>query len=304
MLFLALGSLYYFKEYSRLFQEQKVENRLIFSECQHINKLLGVDKECVMPIVENIEALKETRMELLIAFFIVLFFILPASYFLAMISLSPMRNSIDTIDNFINSIVHDINTPLSLIKLNAQSINKSLQNKNKEKNFRILKGVEDIESLEEQLLFSIKSDRYILKNSIFDLKDLIKSRAIFYNDIRETVQVDIELNLFKIKADNTLFIRMIDNIVLNAIKFSHRNSLVNIKLKDSLLIIEDFGIGIQKPKEIFIKYYRENNKIKGLGLGLFIVKSIATLHNLEVIVESKIDFGTCFKIDLKKIKVD
>lgn len=180
MLFMALSSLYYFKERSRLFQEQKVKNRLIFSECKHMNKILGIEKECEMSISKKIEALEETKTEILIAFFLVLLFIVPTSYFLAMISLRPMQNSIETIDSFINGIVHDINTPLSIIKLNAQSMKNSLENeKQKEKNNRILSGIEDIEALEDQLLFSLKSDRYELKNSVLDLKIFWKIDCFF-----------------------------------------------------------------------------------------------------------------------------
>lgn len=305
MLFLAISSLYYFKERSRLFQEEKVKNKLVFLECKRMNKILGDEKKCKMPIIEDIKALQETRLEIAFAFLIMLIFILPTSYILAMISLRPMRDSIDTIDNFINGIVHDINTPLSIIKLSAQSMNNSLEDKkHKEKNSRILRGIEDIESLEEQLLFSLNSDRYVLKNTKFDLKELLKNRLDFYNDIRELVKVTVDLEPFKVEADSAIFIRMVDNIILNAIKFSHRNSEVNVTLKNNSLIVEDFGKGIKNSKEIFVKYYREDNNIRGLGLGLFIVKSVANLHGIELIVDSKVGVGTRFIIDLKKIKVD
>ena len=305
MLFLALSSLYYFKEHSRLFQEEKVKNRLIFSECKRINAILKSKEKCEMPFIGEIDGLRDTYNEILIAFFIMLIFTLPTTYFLALISLRPMRDSIETIDNFINGIVHDINTPISVIKLNAQSIHSQLENeKHKEKNSRILQGIKNIESLEEQLLFSLKSDMYELKGSIFDISKILKERLTFYNDIRNSVKVKLDLTPQNIKADSSIFIRMIDNIVLNAIKFSHSKSEVHVILKNSILIVEDFGVGIKNPKKIFMKYYRENNNIKGLGLGLFIVKSVADLHKIDIKIESKENQGTRFIINLKNIKVD
>lgn len=269
-----------------------------------MRKIMKIEKECEMPIISDIKELDNTVIEITIAFFVVLLFILPAAYFLSMISLRPMRDSIETIDSFINGIVHDINTPLSVIKLNAQSIGNHLSNeKDIEKSRRIFHGIEDIEALEEQLLFSLKSDRYELKNSIVDLLELLKSRVEYYNDIRDSVEVKLDGSSLNIKADSAIFIRMIDNIVLNAIKFSDRNSKVLITMKDTILSIEDFGVGIQDTKKVFMKYYRENGKKKGLGLGLYIVKSVANLHNIEVKLESQVGVGSRFIIDLKKIKV-
>jgi len=266
---------------------------------------MKIDKECKMPIIEDIKALENTRFEIEVVFFIALLLILPVAYFLSIISLRPMRDSIETIDSFINGIVHDINTPLSVIKLNAQSIHSHLENeKDREKSGRIFKGIEDIESLEEQLLFSLKSDRYILNESILDLSELLKSRLSFYNDVRDSVSVELSASSLNIKVDSAIFIRMIDNIVLNAIKFSHRDSKVLISIKDTILSIEDFGNGIKNRKKVFMKYYREDGARKGLGLGLYIVKSVADLHKIEIELESEIGVGSRFIIDLKSIKVD
>jgi len=304
MLFIALSALYYFKERSRLFQEEKVKNRLIYSECKRINDMLKSDQECKMPIVQEIKALQNTHFEIMIAFFIMLLFSIPAAYFLTKTSLRPMRNSIETIDNFINGIVHDINTPISVIKLNAQSMQLQLQNeKHKEKNMRILQGIENIESLEEQLLFSLKCDTYELKESNVDLCKLLQERLPFYIDVRDSVGVVLNTSQINIRVDSAIFIRLIDNLVLNAIKFSHQKSNILINIEDSKLIIQDFGVGIKNPKKIFMKYYRENSNVKGLGLGLFIVKSIADLHKIKISVESKEDEGTKFIIDLKKVEV-
>jgi len=304
LLFLALSSLYYYKERSRLFQEEKVKNRLIYSECLHMQKILKVKQECEMPIVENIEELNNTLFEIGIAFFVTLFLILPAGYFLAMISLRPMRTSITTIDNFINGIVHDINTPLSSIKLNAQSINTYIDDvKYKEKNERILQAIKDIEALEEQLLFSLKSDKYVLKTTIFNLSKLLDDRLYFYNDIRKNTLVKFVPNNINIHADISIFTRLLDNIVLNAIKFSPHNGEVQMSIVDDVLIVKDFGKGIKNPKDVFNKYYREDTSTKGLGLGLFIVKSVADLHGIDVDIESKVGEGTRFLVELKKIKV-
>ncbi len=279
-------------------------NKLEYAECQHMNNILGLEDVCEMKIIDDIEGLELVYRDIAVAFFILLLFLLPSGYYLAMISLRPMRESIETIDSFINGIVHDINTPLSVIKLNAQTMQLTLQEQaHVEQNERILQGIDDIESLEEQLLFSLKAERYVLNTSEFDLDRLLQERVAFYNEVRKTVHVNYEGSMLHVKADKALIKRLIDNIVLNAIKFSPRDTEVIIRLKEETLMIEDYGIGMKYPKEVFNKYYREDQSTKGLGLGLYIVASVAALHHLPVDLVSKPQIGTRFVIDLNSIKV-
>jgi two-component system OmpR family sensor kinase len=302
LLFVALGSLYYYKERNRLFQEQKLEYRLEFSECQRVQKLLENSDSCEMRVIEEIDGIDAVLKDIGIVFILVFLAVLPVAYALAMMSLRPMKEAIDTIDSFVNGIVHDINTPLSVIKLNAQSMNTQLDSERlRDKNSRILQGISDIESLEEQLIFSLKADRYQLNRILFDLSDLIKQRSKYWNEIRSSVAVRIDVQSLHVKADEALLIRMIDNIVLNAIKFSSRDQEVVVTLSGTKLSICDHGCGIKDPDNVFQKYYRENRKTKGLGLGLFVVKSIADMHKITIKVDSEIDVGTEFILELKSI---
>jgi signal transduction histidine kinase len=141
-LFFALASLYYYKERQRYFQEQKVENKLDFAECKHLKKMLPSAPECKMfPVVID-DKLRIVYTEIFYAFLLALVLILPFSYFLARLSLRPMREAVSAMDGFINGIVHDINTPLSVIRMNAQSITKAVKDeKIKIKASRLLQGV-------------------------------------------------------------------------------------------------------------------------------------------------------------------
>jgi signal transduction histidine kinase len=70
------------------------------------------------------------------------------------------------------------------------------------------------------------------------------------------------------------------NIVIKQIKQS-----IHIEIKD-----DGYGINQDSLKHIFEKFYREpskNHKIKGQGLGLYIVKGIMTAHNGKILIESK-----------------
>ena len=303
LLYIALGALYYYKERSRLFHEQKVKNRLHFWECERMRKISG-DAPCVMPMVEKIQGLERVQKEVALFYLLFMLFSAPLAWYLTRLSLRPMRESIATIDSFINGIIHDINTPLSIIKVSAQSMQMALDDeKLSAKNARILQGIKDVESLEEQLLFALKSEHYVLQKSRFNVEALLQERLAYYNTMREKVEVSMQLLPLEIEADRELITRMIDNVVSNAVKFSPKDAKVDVVLKGSYLHVVDRGKGIVDTKAVFEKYYRENSGIKGVGLGLYVVKSVADMHGIGLDVRSKIGEGTSFSFNFEALRV-
>ena len=77
-----------------------------FLECRRVQKLLEGGAGCEMAVIEKIEGLDAVFEEIFALFIVFMMVILPIGYFLAMMSLRPMRESIETIDSFINGIVH------------------------------------------------------------------------------------------------------------------------------------------------------------------------------------------------------
>ena len=303
MLFFALSSLYFYKEKNRYFQEEKLKEKLIFAECKKLKKLLNDSSLCKMKPIVIEDKLSLIYKEIFLAFSFSLILILPLAFIVAKLSLKPIRQSVETIDNFVNGIVHDINTPLSVIKINSQSIKNKLKDDFFiEKNNRIIQGVEHIEALEEQLLFMLKIHQYTPQKINFDLYEVLKHREGYYKDIRHSLNIIVDGKSTKIYGDRYALTRMIDNIVINAIKYSPIKSEVIITLKNNILRIKDSGEGIKNPKEIFNKYYRESKSTKGLGLGLYVVKEIANMHKLDIKILSKIGLGTLVSIDLSGIK--
>ena len=259
---------------------------------------------CEMAMVGDIAALEEVKRDIALFYLLFLLFSSPLAWFLTLRSLEPMRESIATIDSFINGIFHDINTPLSIIKVSSQSMQMRLESENERiKNGRVLQGVSDIEALQEQLLFALKSERYQLKKQQFDLKALLESRLEYYNAIREKLHVKYALETLVIEADEKAMVRIIDNIIHNAIKFSPKDATVLVELKNGRLTVIDRGKGIAKVDEVFGKYYRENSDVKGLGLGLFVVKSLCDKHGIALSVDSKVGEGTRFQLDLASVVV-
>ena len=112
------------------------------------------------------------------------------------------------------------------------------------------------------------------------------------------------LNL--IWGDDRLLQIVISNLLSNSIKYSEVGSEIIIDISQDTdrctLQISDHGIGISEEdqKHLFEAYYRADNtgNVKGIGLGLKIVKDFVELHGGEISVSSELDKGTTFMICL------
>jgi len=268
-------------------------------ECKNLQKLTHSKQECIMQDIHLEGKLNFIYKDIAIAFLISLLFLLPLGIYLAKLSLRPIQDAIELMDNFVNGIVHDINTPLSIISVNTQSLQKKLTDaKLRKRTERILQGIEHIENLEEEMLFMLRIHHYELKKNYFDLFTILEEREAYYNDINSNIRVIVEGEACSIYADQTALIRAIDNIVINAIKYSKANSDVRIVCKNHILSIKDEGEGIKNPQEVFNKYYRESTTTKGLGLGLYVVQLITSMHHIPITLHSKVGKGSEFILDL------
>ena len=103
--------------------------------------------------------------------------------------------------------------------------------------------------------------------------------------------------------DRTKAQRIVNNLISNAIKYSKKDSKINIELINCKLMVEDFGIGIKEEelKEIFVRYKRGENSEGGFGIGLDIVKSVCQEYGLILNLESKEKVGTKFFVDFSNI---
>ena len=131
-------------------------------------------------------------------------------------------------------------------------------------------------------------------------------RKINEKEIRENVELDP--NIPKISGNKFFIEQMFTNLIDNAVKYNQCGGEVQIRTstnEDKILIkIADTGIGIPKDHQdrIFERFYRvdknRSRSIGGTGLGLSIVKHIVLVHGGEIKLESELDKGSEFTIEL------
>jgi two-component system phosphate regulon sensor histidine kinase PhoR len=111
-----------------------------------------------------------------------------------------------------------------------------------------------------------------------------------------------------INGEETLLRKLVENLVDNAIKFTPPRGKVNLRAGAEngsvYLEVADTGIGIPKEAQerIFERFYQldgsSSRRFGGTGLGLALVREIVSLHGGSVTVNSEVNKGSTFRIEL------
>jgi signal transduction histidine kinase len=227
------------------------------------------------------------------------------SYFLAGATLRPIQKKMKQQEQFSLDVAHEIRTPLSAILAATDSVLKKEETVYiyRETLSDIKHEAKRLHRLTEDLLKTARGARL----TEFDTVDLKKALTRVTGRLAGQAQaknVTIDLQTehnFSTLGNQIMVERMFENVLHNAIKFSHHGGTVHLVINDKTVSISDNGIGMspENISHIFERFYtadssrNEYNK-NGVGLGLSIVRQIANLHRVTITVESEQDRGTVF----------
>jgi two-component system OmpR family sensor kinase len=233
----------------------------------------------------------------LVAFF---FFMLVGLY-LAKLFLKPMRDSIMLLDRFIKDTTHELNTPLSAILANIEMMDTDvMMEKNKKKLNRINIAAKTVSILYKDLTYMTLEKEKKSEEEDIALQSVLKNRVEYFDILAKSKQItfDLDLEHATIFMERRKFVRIIDNLISNAIKYNKRGGKIIITLREHRLSITDTGIGIAEGKIPFMfdRYMRFNQSEGGFGVGLSIVKQIVDECGLKIEVHSKEEEGTTMVI--------
>lgn len=260
-------------------------------------------KYIVVQSSQVLEDKNKIKMLILVKLIISSIFIACIGYLLSRILLNPARKRVDSMDKFIKDSAHELNTPITVL---MTSVSMLKNGKNPQKMMKyILSSSKQISQIYNDIHFSAFNELNEDVFEEFNLKDLISESVDFFNDISITKNIQINSNLEDcfIKMDRTKTQKLVNNLISNSIKYSHKNSIIEINLENNILKVKDFGIGISfdEQKMIFKRYKRGNNTEGGFGIGLDIVKRVCEEYELPLFLESKINEQTVFTIDFSPI---
>ena len=208
--------------------------------------------------------------------------------------------------NQISALAHDIKTPLTIIKGNAELVKEVSQNDEQVKyNDYIIKATNEIEHYLKVLVDMTKSEEpLVLKLKKIETKGLLKkiidqTQALISEKNIRLINRQEVLPEF-IDADEELLYRAIMNVISNAVEYSEKDGrlLFHTRAIDCKLqfIISDSGKGfsIEDLKCATDQFYRGDKSRKSknhYGIGLSIAKTFIELHHGNIKLSNSQEFG-------------
>lgn len=228
--------------------------------------------------------------------------------------LDRIEKAIEREKSFTSYASHEFRTPLAILKGTLEVlIRKPRQQEEYEEKVRYcVNEIDRLNHLVDELLILTRyeNQKQSLKLEDINIKQVVDETLKFFSGQIQQKNIHIKTDILPetilLKTDVYLFSTIINNILSNAIKYSHQNGVIEIKInerdKSVFCEIKDNGIGIpEKDKvKIFDKFYRSTDHadIKGFGLGLSIVKRFCLLLNIHIELSSKEGAGTTVRLKI------
>ena len=223
----------------------------------------------------------------------------------------------DVQTDFINNVTHEFSTPLAVIELSTDGLERSAEQRDPSRTSKY------IEMIRHQAQYLKKHIEGLMKTVVAEhhTASLEKTPVVINSLVRRAVNelapltsekhgsmiLQLEENDIKIDAEPDHLYLAIFNIINNALKYAvnprivittySRNNDYHIRVRDN-----GFGIDRKEFNNIFRKFYRVQNgnlhQAKGLGLGLYFTKKVVTLHQGVIKIQSTPGEGTTFTVVL------
>ncbi|HBA60056.1 MAG TPA: hypothetical protein DCZ92_04410 [Elusimicrobia bacterium] len=225
-------------------------------------------------------------------------------------------------DEFLSTVSHELKTPLTTIKgfvsvilsgevgpLNEQQLNfLAVVDQSVNRLTHLISNLLDLSRLNGKVEMEFQKA---------DLKELVRSAVstmqLKAREKKVSLFNELDKDLPAVQADTRWIGQVIDNLLINAIKYAGSGARVNVSGTDKgeaiVICVEDNGPGIpmEEQKMVFDKFYRGRasiNQVPGTGLGLAISKSVVEKHGGKIWVESRPGKGAkfCFALPVSKEK--
>jgi two-component system, OmpR family, sensor histidine kinase SenX3 len=226
-------------------------------------------------------------------------------------------------DAFINAVTHELKTPIASIRLYLETLKTREVDDAQRAEFydTMLADSDRLLQTVEQVLRAGRTGlrRRRITTSVINLSDIVREcleiTRVRYglNDTHLLYFESPEAESAKVSGDVDELRAAFSNLLDNAVKYSHKEvcvsvSVSNVDEKRVAVRVSDKGIGIPSAqlKRIFKRFYRVPGtfmaRVKGTGLGLFIVQSVVRKHGGRVFAESNgLGRGSTFTIQLPKV---
>ncbi|MBR2351714.1 MAG: sensor histidine kinase [Alistipes sp.] len=226
---------------------------------------------------------------------------------------------------YLGNVAHELKTPVFNIQgyistlldggLEDELINRKYLERAEKSVDRMINIIRDLDTISD-----LENDMTMMKPESFDIvalaKEIAEQAEMEAAKKNITITVKFSQNLpsrFWVSADKFYIGQVLENIIVNSIRYGKEGGNTKIDFRDMLdkilIEIEDDGIGIAKGDlpRVFERFYRTDTGRSrgqgGTGLGLAIVKHIIEGHGEHVSVRSEVGVGSTFAFTLKKVEL-
>lgn len=241
------------------------------------------------------------------------------------LSFNQMADSLATSEgirrNFVANVSHELKTPMTTIAGFINGILDGTIPKEKEANYLkiVSNEIRRLSRLVESMLSlsRIDSGELKLRQESFNISSTIFNTILTFENNIESKKIDVrgleDIPDITVVGDPDMIHQVIYNLIENAVKFVNEGGYIEVKTLDTyekcVIKITNSGTGIAENelKHIFEKFYKTDKSRsidkKGMGLGLYIVKTIIRLHGGDIYAKSVMNEYTTFEFYIPK-KVD
>jgi PAS domain S-box-containing protein len=222
--------------------------------------------------------------------------------------------ALHTRDQFLAVAAHELKTPLTTLRGYTDVLRRRTEREHtlNERDQRALHIIDAQARRLQELIDSLLDLRRLqagalsVKRTPLDLCGLV--RRLMDELQRHTLHVECPTDTVIVAGDEARLEQVAQNLLQNAMKYSPSGGLVTVRLRRdqdrALLTVSDQGVGIPEAAQarVFEQFYRADNvegrQFQGMGIGLYVVKEIVTLHGGEIGVESREGQGSTFTVSL------
>jgi signal transduction histidine kinase len=220
-------------------------------------------------------------------------------------------------DEFVATASHELRTPLTslsgYLEMSLDPAEGPLS-PTRENHLRIVqRNADRLTALVDQLLFLARADSHPLALDMqpVSLAEILNEAAEMARPAAQAKSIALQIEgdpLAEVLADRPQLVRVVDNLVANAVKFTPDGGTVRLAARReggaAMLDVTDTGLGIPgaEQRDLFNRFFRGTNAIEkaipGSGLGLAISQVIAEAHGSSIQVESTPGIGSTFRLVL------
>ena len=225
-----------------------------------------------------------------------------SAYMLSRLATEPLMEYIEHLRSLSSQTLHELNLPIATIKSTLGMLKKDQTDP------KTLKRLQRIESASQMLRRRYDELDYLIRTQTtlkieedFSVCELLEERVKFLQNLYPSHAIELQCKNAILKGDATGLAKVVDNLIENSVKYSQKNSKIIVSFDRKSLRIADSGKGIEEVDliRIFDRYYQEDARSKGFGIGLSLVKKFCDKNDIELTIDSKVGKGTTVELKFK-----